>query len=1089
MPPPLIFSESAFNGLDANSAPDQVQPGFLTQCDDCVFFGQELQTRPGFRAKLSSALSPGYIGPGIPYAKNDGTQLYIFVVGSSATDNTATLRYWTKGSTSTTAINSGGVVFTVNQVQMARFDNFIFLVGATDGKVYRYAPETGTFEGITGATTPTYSVAASLTNKTLLAMSSSANVVADTQSGNVTVDNPYFAGGSTSPVAPGSVLDSSSKWLYANTSPTYSECVTGIAALSGGGASVTGTSHTSTLIDSIASTTGMGVGMSVTGSGVPAGAYIVSLTSTSITLSAATSSSTTNTFVATPRFMRLDAVGDSLVSNVFYNNVAKTTPYNGTASEAVTRYITDWVVRFQFHGDNSTQAITCNLQVFSSNSGGGTLVATMSQTVTGATSPGTTQQITLTFSATGQCLDTQALYLKLQFTCAAGSAGPNGPYFWNPEISSVLGSYNLIPAVTASNGALIAYPNGGDLSTLRLNSFHISMNLGAEYSNTPQNLTAFTQIAIVYKSFLPGIPTPRVKLRLRSGATLAAAIADASPQDSAEMVIYTDTGGQQYLTADVGTLTRSQVWLIDFVFSVDVAFPGSLGASAYLIGPIISAGGLSVGYSPYLYAIREKTATTGYLSQAIYASPGLIPTQVQATAKLVFSANPPTNASAVTEIWRAGGTGIDGLFRKVAEISAAGSVTSPYSSSYVTYSSGTFTDSTPDSALQAALTMTDHTAPAFGAVWGNAVAVAVFAQRLAIATSTTSITGVTPGVFLSQVAYGGENGLYWDVANDLSATNLSTQGWYRRISGNENANSGQAIVRMVPYQQTLVLLFKDSISHIFGTDPSSFDIFRYLGTTQRGAIAPGAVTIFNNVVYYLSEDGLRFWDGSDIRKESTLIDRALNPQASLTGTPLNATGYAASVLFSHSQRLCLAAPFTSSDTATAGLYLLDEQAGNRWMRWNKTGITGGFVFSSAADQNDFYVTTTGGQIYQVSGGTYGDTSTSAGPASAVSLAVTSRAYTGDTRRLRGERLAFAAYSDDSAPVYVATITGEGDATARQYALTYTGATGETVVGRVKVASRVFGRYLQYAFSATPSVATKYAILRRFELIATEDKLI
>jgi hypothetical protein len=60
-------------------------------------------------------------------------------------------------------------------------------------------------------------------------------------------------------------------------------------------AAFTGTSHTSTLIDGIASGTGsLAVGMPVQGSGITAGTTIASIVSTgSITLSAATSSSTT----------------------------------------------------------------------------------------------------------------------------------------------------------------------------------------------------------------------------------------------------------------------------------------------------------------------------------------------------------------------------------------------------------------------------------------------------------------------------------------------------------------------------------------------------------------------------------------------------------------------------------------------------------------------------------------------------------------------------------------------------------------------------------------------------------------------------
>ena len=60
--------------------------------------------------------------------------------------------------------------------------------------------------------------------------------------------------------------------------------------------SINGTSHTSTLIDGIASTAGVSVNDMWFGSGVPTNAYVVSKTATSVTLDRATSSSVTTTF-------------------------------------------------------------------------------------------------------------------------------------------------------------------------------------------------------------------------------------------------------------------------------------------------------------------------------------------------------------------------------------------------------------------------------------------------------------------------------------------------------------------------------------------------------------------------------------------------------------------------------------------------------------------------------------------------------------------------------------------------------------------------------------------------------------------------
>lgn len=1045
-----IFSEPAFFGLDANNPPDQLAPGYLTVCDDAVMVGgadgtgADLQTRPGFRAQFTSAIGTNiYIGRGCIFRDSSSppNQYYIFPAGPTPTSTSGVLYVWLKGATSPTAITlPGGVNLVAGNAQIERFDTYVFITGWTDGKVYRYKPVAGdlanNLEGITGATTPTYSVAASLTNKTLAAMNTAANLIADLQHGTITPDNATFVNGSGSGIVSPNILDpGTDKWV-----------------VNGG----TVDCH------SVPDTNG------------------------------------TN-----QNFVRLDAVGDSFITkpSVFYTNQAKTTPYNATASENVPRYATSWKVPVQFRATFPSDIVTVTLFAYSTNSGTPTPVATMTGTLYGTNTANTTVLSTLYLSASGQCDDTQPHYLKLQFTCVSGNpSGSYGPYVWSPSIlTDETAAIEIIPSASAFNGALIAYPAASDFTILRSNNWHISIDYGSENglstSGNGVDLTSRSQLALKFATYITGIPTPRAKLRLRNGTTRALAIASASPQDTPELQVFTASDGSKYLTADISTLTRDKVWFIDIILITDVVQQGSGGQSAYLIGPIIDAGNLSVGYATYTYAVRERTATTNYLSQSAFASPGLNPNLVQATARLIFSVTPPTNTGAVTEIWRAGGTEIDGLYRKVAEITSGGVVSSPYNSAYVTFgvvapfvTATVFTDTTPDSALQGAITMVDHTAPAFGSsgAWGPATSVAVFAQRLAIGTQTGSANTTAPGIFLSQVNFGGEIGLYWDIANNLAANNVATQGWYRRVSGNENANSGTAIVRLIPYQQTLVLLFKDMLAVIYGTDPTSFDLSRYQGTVQRGAIAANAVTVFDNVIWFLAEDGLRTWDGGSISAASTRIDRALVPQATLTGTPLSATAFGLCSLFTHAKSLYLAAPFTSSDSDTAGLYIL---SGSSWMRWNKVKASGGFVFASAADQNDLYLTDGAGMLYKVTGGTFGDTATLAGSVALVTLSIASRWYISPSRRIRGERGAYTGFSNDAAPVFTFTVIPDQN-TAIQDQHVFTGGVGETSVTpeMLSLSSQVRGRSLQITWAGVPGTATNYVQLRRLELIATEDRL-
>lgn len=97
--------------------------------------------------------------------------------------------------------------------------------------------------------------------------------------------------------------------------------------------SISGTTHTNTTLDGLASTAGIAVGMAITGGDVGAGAVVVPpLTATSVTMSAAASGSSTasRTFTADAFKMALVGVSPSRTYNHTQTNIG--TPGSGTPS-------------------------------------------------------------------------------------------------------------------------------------------------------------------------------------------------------------------------------------------------------------------------------------------------------------------------------------------------------------------------------------------------------------------------------------------------------------------------------------------------------------------------------------------------------------------------------------------------------------------------------------------------------------------------------------------------------------------------------------------------------------------------------------
>jgi hypothetical protein len=557
-----------------------------------------------------------------------------------------------------------------------------------------------------------------------------------------------------------------------------------------------------------------------------------------------------------------------------------------------------------------------------------------------------------------------------------------------------------------------------------------------------------------------------------------------------ELVFVTDaTTGKQYATVDLSTFpgSRTAIQYLDFVPLNDFNFNvPNIGQAPFKLGPFSFSGNLTNGG---VYSYRAQEVTGQAASGTFLTSPASNPTQyivanqIRATGEITASGAPvPTNTGADIDWYRQGGTFLDGLYRKIARVSPTASSTGTYWSWSTANGVYTFDDFTPDSFLESSpdfdFLLQDHTTPPTACL-----AVGAYANRLALMAPA--------GLYISQLQSGVAAGLYYDLADDSSAPNAPIQGFFSAITGNDGTQNGGTSTRLVNFLNRLWLLFPNAVYEFGGSDQFDFAIHRFEASEGHGLIAPRAVMVFGNALWYLSSDGLRVIDGYRSTRVSQIIDKLLNPGGAFAGAPLSATAYANASLFAAAGRIYLSAPVPGGNDI-AVLYVFDERAGGVWTSWTlpagHTAVYHGATFSPSADTDDVCLLGGDGQIYLVGpNGAQGDTLVSGGAVQPVTMSVTSRRYLADPGwDLHVARGSLIVAGGDAATT--ATITYTGDTTAsNQYVQPFAFAGGpgiENDLSRFKVASRVRGRAPYWSFAAT---TTADLSLKRVEMLATSAR--
>jgi hypothetical protein len=784
-------------------------------------------------------------------------------------------------------------------------------------------------------------------------------------------------------------------------------------------------------------------------------------------------------------YVRMDEPGSRIHTrdSALIANIVKT---NANGIGNVNRYAMHFAMRFKYKTDFGS-ADSLIISVIGCDASGVEL-SRDTQTFSTA-SVGSIVNGSLWFSLADVLTDIEPETLRIEI-----EAGPsNRPGF--PTLNGPYISFIEVDAITPP----VTFTTAGDQVSITLSQ----PDADGEYAYIGDNRLALAVTDLDFSTVsrfaipitvLAGVGNFPVRLGIRTG-TDATDAEDNAALYTSDLSFETAANGITYLAGDLSSIDaadRDHVWFIELFFPQDIPAPSGVeyrGQTLLTFGPLVQAGNLSVNAAPYRWRYREKrekvinippsTSQGTIKSPASEAGGYLEPTTLKAQGQLTVSGSVPQNventAGAIVETitlewFRSGGEYRDGLWRKVAEFNQDSNQSSGNGYWSWVASTRVFTDNSPDIALLNADILLDHEPPP-----ANIIVLGVHSGGRLLA-------GTEEGVWVSQAAIGLESGLYWNSVNVESAGDLLLQGWFQPLSGSE-ITSGGRMQAFVPIDDRSMVLFQNTPYILTGTGPTNFDLRRASFVSGIGPISQRAVCLFEGRGWILAQDGLRAVSVADAPIVSEKIETRLNPGVMWEGNPLNAAAYAQASVFATADRVFVSVPKQGS-SAVDVTYVFDLRQGE-WYPWEMGEICGGFAFQGDADANDAYVFDAGGQIYKL-GPEFGDTATRAGSASGVPVQIKSRHFTGEDHRIKAEYLSVVVECD-SAPTLTLTTRADPDAPTpggREYALTYTGDTGQTITGELKQGGQVYGRAIQYQLDAT---TTDPLTIRAVGLFATRGE--
>lgn len=411
-------------------------------------------------------------------------------------------------------------------------------------------------------------------------------------------------------------------------------------------------------------------------------------------------------------------------------------------------------------------------------------------------------------------------------------------------------------------------------------------------------------------------------------------------------------------TAEIGavaaSLTDVRQWGIELTADVtiqDLALDG--GQELFQVGALSESGNL-LSSAGYYYKLVQVDASGDSALFNVIQSDGSVPTDVVETtlAESMVNVTIPSLASSsyYFKLVRFGGSLAAGEGRVVVYLQRSASTfaygadaakgTSPFyaqtANPYISWDAtgSILLDNTPDAWLvDAERYLSGRELPPTAPTEASAFASRVWLAKGQELYASWSVTeDVNAGLYWTRVSQG--------ATRDAEAR---LKGWWKLLA----LSAGDTIQRLIPMRSVLVVLTRKAIWVVSGTDPSNFDAREVKATEQVGLFAPLAVTVVEDVLYFLSDDGLYTFDGARVRRVSDMI-RGTEEDAGLVVASTASLTFAREKLY-----LC-------SNGETWVYHMPVEDAGRGWTRYL-------YGFSDMTRLGKEFLGADGGRLFKLTG--------------------------------------------------------------------------------------------------------------------------
>lgn len=330
----------------------------------------------------------------------------------------------------------------------------------------------------------------------------------------------------------------------------------------------------------------------------------------------------------------------------------------------------------------------------------------------------------------------------------------------------------------------------------------------------------------------------------------------------------------------------------------------------------------------------------------------------------------------------------------------------------------------PDSYREGQSVMLDHNPPPL-----NSTAITVYQTRVVL---------TQPGyLFISRnavdIGAGVGAGIYYNDSPNPNAPDYVNQGNKLALGVFQNVVVGGAVINLYGWHSGCFAFLAQDLYELRGINNLDFVVSKYDGTIPAGLIARNALALTDAGLFFLDATGLLcirnadFGAGTQVTREVGFpIALLLNPAAEFGGDALDPTAFSRSSIIAHAGRVFVNIPTAESGEDIAQTLVYNLRTGQWEGRWFLGPILGGASFTGSGEEGDLITVDGNGMVSSLSGSNYGDTLLWGDDPTPVTMTLVPRRivdYNGYNNSLAATRTLFTVNCQDTTYTVTSTLSG------------------------------------------------------------------